>query len=50
MNLPNNERQRSLSQFMRLFWVFSYQKMPFEQEVEQYAVTGGVPKYLEFFV
>ena len=24
-------------------------KMPFEQAVEQYAVTGGIPKYLEFF-
>ena len=23
--------------------------MPFAQAVEQYAVTGGVPKYLEFF-
>ena len=23
--------------------------MPFDQAVEQYAVTGGVPKYLEFF-
>ena len=23
--------------------------MPFDQAVEQYAVTGGIPKYLEFF-
>lgn len=29
--------------------IYGVQKMPFEQAVEQYAVTGGVPKYLEFF-
>ena len=29
--------------------IYAVQKMPFEQAVEQYAVTGGVPKYLEFF-
>ena len=29
--------------------IYSVHKMPFEQAVEQYAVTGGVPKYLEFF-
>lgn len=29
--------------------VYAVQKMPFDQAVEQYAVTGGVPKYLEFF-
>ena len=29
--------------------IYTVQKMPFEQAVEQYAVTGGVPKYLEFF-
>ncbi len=29
--------------------IYAAQKMPFEQAVEQYAVTGGVPKYLEFF-
>ena len=23
--------------------------LPFDKVVEQYAVTGGVPKYLEFF-
>ena len=29
--------------------IYGAMKMPFEQAVEQYAVTGGVPKYLEFF-
>jgi uncharacterized protein len=29
--------------------VYSEQSLTFEQAVEQYAVTGGVPKYLEFF-
>lgn len=29
--------------------IYAVQKMPFEQAAEQYAVTGGVPKYLEFF-
>lgn len=29
--------------------VYSVQDLPFEKAVEQYAVTGGVPKYMEFF-
>ena len=29
--------------------VYSAQQAPFEKAVEQYAITGGVPKYLEFF-
>lgn len=29
--------------------VYAEQELPFEQAVEQYAVTGGIPKYLEFF-
>ena len=29
--------------------IYAVQKMPFDRAVEQYAVTGGVPKYLEFF-
>jgi AAA+ ATPase superfamily predicted ATPase len=29
--------------------VYSAQRASFEKAVEQYAVTGGVPKYLEFF-
>lgn len=29
--------------------IYEIQTMPFEKAVEQYAVTGGVPKYLEFF-
>ncbi len=29
--------------------VYDVQKLPFEAAVEQYAVAGGVPKYLEFF-
>lgn len=29
--------------------IYAVQKLPFDQAVEQYAVTGGVPKYLEFF-
>ena len=29
--------------------VHTAQPQPFEKAVEQYAVTGGVPKYLEFF-
>lgn len=29
--------------------IYEVQTMPFEKAVEQYAVTGGVPKYLEFF-
>lgn len=29
--------------------IYEAQTMPFEKAVEQYAVTGGVPKYLEFF-
>lgn len=29
--------------------IYAVQKMSFEKAVEQYAVTGGVPKYLEFF-
>lgn len=29
--------------------VYSAQQVPFEKAAEQYAVTGGVPKYMEFF-
>ena len=29
--------------------VFAEQRLPFERAVEQYAVPGGIPKYLEFF-
>lgn len=29
--------------------VYAARRMPFEKAVEQYSVTGGVPKYLEFF-
>lgn len=29
--------------------VYAAQKLPFAEAVEQYSVTGGVPKYLEFF-
>ena len=29
--------------------VWAAQQLPFEQAVTQYAVTGGVPKYMEFF-
>lgn len=29
--------------------VYAAQQLPFDKAVEQYAVTGGVPKYLEFF-
>lgn len=29
--------------------VYQEQNLPFTEAVEQYAVTGGVPKYLEFF-
>lgn len=29
--------------------IYAVQKIPFAQAVEQYSVTGGVPKYLEFF-
>lgn len=29
--------------------IYASQKMSFEQAVERYAITGGVPKYLEFF-
>ena len=29
--------------------VYAAQKLPFDKAVEQYAITGGVPKYLEFF-
>lgn len=29
--------------------IYAVQKISFEQAVEQYAVAGGVPKYLEFF-
>lgn len=29
--------------------VYAAQNLPFAQAVEQYSVTGGVPKYLEFF-
>lgn len=29
--------------------VYAAQQMPFARAVEQYAITGGVPKYLEFF-
>ena len=29
--------------------IYAVQKLPFDKAVEQYAVTGGVPKYLEFF-
>lgn len=29
--------------------VYEVQKLPFDKATEQYAVTGGVPKYLEFF-
>lgn len=30
--------------------VYAAQNLPFERAVEQYSVTGGVPKYMEFFV
>ena len=29
--------------------IYAVQDLPFDKAVEQYAVTGGVPKYLEFF-
>ena len=29
--------------------IYEAQNLPFDKAVEQYAVTGGVPKYLEFF-
>lgn len=29
--------------------VYAAQSLSFEQAVEQYAITGGVPKYMEFF-
>ena len=29
--------------------VYAAQNLPFERAVEQYAITGGVPKYMEFF-
>lgn len=29
--------------------IYEAQNLPFEQAVEQFALTGGVPKYLEFF-
>ena len=29
--------------------VYDEKKLPFVQAVEQYSITGGVPKYLEFF-
>ena len=29
--------------------VYAAQSLPFDKAVEQYAITGGVPKYLEFF-
>lgn len=29
--------------------VYAAERQPFEKAVERYAVTGGVPKYLEFF-
>lgn len=29
--------------------VYDASTLPFDKAVEQYAVTGGVPKYLEFF-
>ena len=29
--------------------VYAAQNLTFEKAVEQYSVTGGVPKYLEFF-
>lgn len=29
--------------------VYAAQELPFEQAAEQYSVTGGVPKYMEFF-
>ena len=29
--------------------IYAAQDLPFDRAVEQYAVTGGVPKYLEFF-
>lgn len=29
--------------------IYETQNLPFEQVVEQFALTGGVPKYLEFF-
>ena len=29
--------------------VYAAQNLSFEQAVEQYAITGGVPKYMEFF-
>lgn len=28
--------------------VYAAQNLSFEQAVEQYAITGGVPKYMEF--
>ena len=30
--------------------IYATQNLPFDKAVEQYAVTGGVPKYLEFFM
>lgn len=29
--------------------VYDTQNLPFDKAAEQYTVTGGVPKYLEFF-
>ncbi len=29
--------------------IYAVQRLPFDRAMEQYAVTGGVPKYLEFF-
>ena len=29
--------------------IYETQNLPFEQAIEQFALTGGVPKYLEFF-
>lgn len=29
--------------------IYAIQNIPFNQALEQYAITGGVPKYLEFF-
>ena len=29
--------------------IYAVQEIPFDRAVERYAVTGGVPKYLEFF-
>ena len=34
---------------LSFYEVYRAQRRPFEQAVEQFSITGGVPKYLEFF-